>query len=481
MTRTECRRSISTPTSNESDAGMSNKKNASECNEIPYLKTCPAVGDSRDCQYRNTSQEAHDTGHHSHPSLHGLVNSQCSNVLEFFRDIPQDVRKCLAEFLSSGVTGDLEINEENFHYFFHVANHLNLRRLQQCCMEVYVKGETTRIKETIGMCQCANYLEQLVATAYRRQTSDLWHEKDSDSDRKFQVLFLTKDKDRRKQPIVVTDFAGDFKIYKQDIVNAKRVGDGFAACAFEKKGCPYIFVSGGEEKKKSQIWQYDVILDKWSKAGKMLHSRSRHLMVTVKDKIYLIGGQYTACIEEFDPINGKCVEIGSLPVAAWSSAHAVYNDTIYIFGGKKHAGRISTVQSFNCKTNRLARLEDLPCACSGCQAVVLGGMIYIATIEGHMIKFNPADGNSQLCASQPCARRHFVMFVRNERIYMTGGVRPSGERRGDMNHLYKYSPEADIWSDVATLSTSLPVYTCCTVRFSGTCGIVPFVKLRSIR
>lgn len=478
MTRMECRRSLSAPTGTEDNTRISTHDNDTECNEIPQSKSYPGFQNIGTSQCLNASQEVPDTGQCCHPSLLGLANGHCSNVLEFFKDIPQDVRKCLVEFLSSGVTGDLEIHEENFHHFFHVANHLNLRRLLQCCVEVYEKGDKTRIKEKIGMCECVHYLEQLVATAYRRETSVLWHEKDLDSDRKFQVLFLSKDKHARKQPVVVIDFARNFKIYKQDIEKADKVGVGFSACAFEQDGCPYIFVSGGEEKKKSQIWQYDVILDKWSKAGKMLHGRSRHLMVTVKDKIFLIGGQNVACIEEFDPINGKCVEIGSLPVAAWSSTYAVYNDTIYIFGGKNPAGCISTVQSFNCKTNRIARLGDLPCACSGSRAVVLGDFIFIATSEGHLIKFNPMDGSSELCALQPCIRRHFVMFVRNERIYITGGVRKSDEKGADENHLYKYTPETDTWSDVATLSTSLPVYTYCTVRYSGKCRIVPFEKFR---
>lgn len=385
--------------------------------------------------------------------------------------IPEDVRHSVAVFLSSGDPAALQMTGENVSHYRNIADKLHHVQLinicQNFCRGVDNNGNVQENKSQYTDCLKNNNVPCCLKTPA------------------FQIMFLRPADTSQTNQVLVMDIRKN-EIQKIDVKKITRFGDGFASCAVYKKGCPYVLVSGGSGKTSTAIQKYDVVENKWMVCDSMRNPRCKHCMAFLDGYVFLIGGKGCASIEKYSIDNNICNEVARLNVCVHSFAVAVFRDKIYIFGGKTLKGNVRCVQCLDTKTNKVFRLQDLPTECSGGQAIVVNDAIYFATNNGHMIKFTPENGQSELCSRQPFRRKHFSMFLKNSQLILFGGIitegpvkTDNGETSGKENSAYIYYPEGDRWAVDHSYSAAvdLPVNTSCTVRYPKECPVKPFVKL----
>lgn len=398
------------------------------------------------------------------------ADDDCTNLITFIKTFHEESRSMIASYLSSGKLSDIVLTHENYHLFLHVSISLNLRQLKAHCITYYFEREQSANIVIRGNCTCSFAIEHEVQKGYQRSDSVI-SENDDYSPPEYFIAFSKSQKALDKVCVVVINMGDKMKVLQRII--EKPLGNEFACCSVEQNESPFIFVSGGENKSFNQVWKYDVLEGRWSKQAKLLHGRSSHIMTVCNGVLYVLGGKEFPCIEEYDAKGKKWRDRASLATPVYSAVSAVHCKNIYVFGGLTPAGPVSAVQCFDTLTNRIKRLQDLPCPISAGQAAVINDNIYIASGQGHMIVYETACGISKLCAEQPVMRENFGMFVKNERVYLVGGVVFDGEHTNNKSQ-YRYNPEKDCWVEKEKLDLSLPVYASCIIRYPKKCPVIPF-------
>lgn len=100
----------------------------------------------------------------------------------------------------------------------------------------------------------------------------------------------------------------------------------------------YIYMTGGKQIINNKVantpcnfvYRYNPVKDSWEKVKSMNTPRQEHEMVSIKGKIYVIGGRLTSSIEEYDPANDSWTEKNHLPGNILLQNSVVMNDKIYI-------------------------------------------------------------------------------------------------------------------------------------------------------
>ena len=401
------------------------------------------------------------------------ISWSTSDTLEMYDSIPGNVQANLRTFLATGESECLNMNEDNFHYYCHMAWKLKYSSLIHACV-VFLSRQTcvTRLLFDHHLnCDCKKILDLEL-----QKLHDSKHSCPKTVPRKndkpvFLVLFTCSEiKDNSKQ-ISIFDLHTR-NIFKVHASKWKKLDYGYAVCSLHIAEVPYILTSGGCGN-VGKLYRYDVVMDKWDKNINLNNVRSMHVMCSVGEQIYLIGGRETSTVEVCNLDGSKCIDIGRLPVHVHNMAHVVFENKIYLFGGENKRGRVSAVQCIDIKSKTITRLKDLPCECSGGNAVVQNNRIFIATQQGHMIKFDPLSGQSELCNHQPFNRKHFSMFTQDGNVFLLGGVRTDGKEDSSCL-LCKYSPDHNHWEKAATFASSMTIYASCAVQYPKTCPIIPF-------
>lgn len=400
------------------------------------------------------------------------------DVLSYVHNTPSETQTEIAQYLSSGCLTHALLSMDNIHHFYHVATLLHLKQLRDHCIKFCRTNNQAEIISSFEGCKCKTEIETESATGYQRSQSVVSNPDDSDPPQ-FYIVFtptaVSGNKDKRKIKVLVIDTSQKRKVYNHEVDKMKHFGDGFACCSFEVKGTPFIMVSGGDGKSVQSVMKYDIILGRWEKCAKLLHGRSNHMMVTVgSNTMFVLGGSEVPCIEEYCLKTNKWTERASLVTQVVSAVCKVFQNKIYVFGGKTPAGTVATVQCYDVDSHVIERLSDLPCAFEGGQAVVLNERIYIATDQGHMIRFNPKTGYSRLCTQQPIHRKQFGMFVKQGRIYVVGGVLSASEEQSEHIPQFRYNPEKDVWIEKNKLCLSFQVLASCIINYEKKCCVIPF-------
>ncbi|XP_052807215.1 uncharacterized protein LOC128236408 [Mya arenaria] len=389
--------------------------------------------------------------------------------------LPEDVHHDLAKYLSSGDRQELNINQANVNSYLNIANNLNHKNLKRICNH-FLNGndcKTRTWENNSRICKlCLNVHDKhpsstnkaSVGTNPRVPSYEIMFPKDVHCSNSHKNVF-------------VMDIRKHKEVHRIEQKKVTKFGDRFAVCAAYAKKCPYLFVSGGNGKTDRSLFKYDVVENKWSQCHHLKHPRSKHVMAFVQNCVYIIGGQESASIERYELENGHCSELRpNLPVRVHCAAHVVYNDKIFIFGGKTLRNEVQIVQCIDTKANSTSRLSDLPFPCSGGQAIVVKDKIYLATNHGHMIKYDPETGQSELCSQQPYNRKHFVMYEKNGYLHIFGGVRTDGKVEEE-GTVYKFCPLGNEWKRSVSFGVPLPIHTSCTIVYPKECPVTPFRKM----
>ena len=394
-----------------------------------------------------------------------------SDLITFIKEGSGRNRSMMASYLSTGRLSDIILTPENFHLFLHVAITLGLRQLKGFCIKHYFERAEPEDLNITGNCTCMSEIRYELQKGFRRSLSV------ASEDNALPEYYIAFSKTRKSQKsqekvtVVVINMTAKRNVLQRVI--EKPLGKGFACCSVELKDSPFIFISGGENRRLDQFWKYDVIGNRWDKQTKLIHGRSSHLMTACDNSLYVIGGKEVSCIEKYDVKEKKWKDVAFLATPVHMAISVLHDRLIYIFGGKTLSGPVSTVQRFDILTNTVERLQDLPCPVYDGQAVIVSDYIYIASGQGHMIFFEPSSGVSNLCSNQPIRRERFGMFVKNDRVYMAGGE-VAEEDKTENNPQYRYDPDDDCWVEKYELNMCYPVYASCIIRYPKKCPIIPF-------
>lgn len=88
--------------------------------------------------------------------------------------------------------------------------------------------------------------------------------------------------------------------------------------------------------KPRTIYEYDPVLDTWTKKASMPDKRMGFAMVIINNKLYIIGGStgpfsnYQHSVNEYNPVNDTWTLKTPMPTARGEVGVAVINDIIYI-------------------------------------------------------------------------------------------------------------------------------------------------------
>ena len=397
-----------------------------------------------------------------------------SDMKEFFDSIPNTIQAGLSTYLSTGDCDCLNICGETFHFYFHYACKWNDASLFHACVLCCVTNGMSLPEAPV--CDCRKILDfeldKLNANVcHCSQTYQSLTTKTRTPE--YLILFTSPILGESHRRMAVFDKRTS-NIFSVLASKEKYMGEGYAVCSFHAEKVPYVVISGGKGKSSAaKLYSYDVVRDKWKKKVNLTRNRSGHVMCYCFGQIYLIGGLQTSSVEVCEIESKKRVDIGSLPVAVHNMAHVIADGKIYLFGGENNRGKVSAVQCIDTKTKTITRLRDLPCECSGGQAVLFNQTIFIATHQGHMIKYDIVTGNSELCNHQPFCRKYFAMFTKDDCIFIIGGIRTDGHS-GVPCILCKYVPQTDQWVKAATFAKPVPIYASCAVQYPKTCPIIPF-------
>lgn len=413
-----------------------------------------------------------------------------TNVVTYLEDqVTGETRANIANYLASHDLELCRLTLDNVHHYYHVAACLQLKQLREHCLNFCFHNNQIAILKQFEGCDCRQEIERESRSGYQRSISLVSNSEETGSPQ-YYIVFSDSSQNvgeletkprKRKNVVMVIDMSNRQKVYDKRVEKMQQFGEGFASCSCEVNDSPYIFVSGGRGK-SNQMWRYDVLLDRWSKCAKMIHGRSLHMMVSAgDDSIVVLGGEETACIEEYAIAKNKWRERVLLLANVKSSAAISVNGKIYVFGGETPAGPVATAQCYDVMKHEIERLPYLPCQFKGGRCVTFKDKIFIATDERHMICFDPETGSSSLCSQQPVLRRHFGMFVKNDRIYLIGGVLKTREpdESGDVSDppstpQYRYNPEKDAWVEKCKLCDQFPVSASCMITYPKQCSVVPF-------
>lgn len=404
--------------------------------------------------------------------------SKSSTLIEPFQNTELGIQQDVAKFCKFGNADVLHLTDENFHLYLHKAIILHYPTFIKHCLKFY---ELCANKNNIwnskhSLCStCANTL--LDKTYIYRSVNKHLGKNTKDSPVHI-IMFLKSTiavNENEAYNVALMDGRDPGHLVRLKVKKISKFGDGFAACSAQFNKCPFILFSGGTSKTSDYVWQYDVILNKWVHCANMAHSRSKHGMAFTQGSVYVFGGKGCDNIERINISTNTRQAVALLPVGVHSFAFVVYEDKIFIFGGRTSRQKVSHVQCFDTKTNCATRLPDLPMSCSGGQAHVVKDKIYFATNHGHIIKVDPVSGKSEKCADQPYRRKHFVIFERNEQLYIFGGIKTDEPFEKDSS-IYKYCPLSDSWICERSHETLLPVTASCNVLYPRHCPVKPFVK-----
>ena len=398
------------------------------------------------------------------------VNGSPSDLIAFIKEGVGDARGMMASYLSTGNVSTIILTPDNFHLFLHVAISLNLKQLKRFCIRHFFSCDDPDVINVNGNCSCLSELRYEAQKGFHRSLSTV-SVNDENTLPEYYIAFSKTQRSQEKVTVVVINMSAKRNVLQRII--DKPLGKGFACCSVELKESPFIFISGGGNKRLDQFWKYDVIGSKWDKKNKLVHGRSSHSMAACDNSLFVFGGKEVSCIEKYDIKEKKWKDVAFLATPVHMAVSILYDKKVYIFGGKTLAGPVSTVQCFDTQTNKVEKLQDLPCPIFNGQAVVINDNIYIASGQGHMIFFEPRLGVSDLCSKQPIRREQFGMFAKNERVYIAGGEIVK-EDETENNPQYRYDPEDDSWVEKCELNMFYPVYASCIIQYPKKCPVIPF-------
>jgi hypothetical protein len=215
---------------------------------------------------------------------------------------------------------------------------------------------------------------------------------------------------------------------------------------------------------------YDLELEEWLDYPDTKRQREGATAIVVRNNLLLIGGsdqgeRALETVERFNFEDDRWEEISEwkLDRPRVSSAAAVWNDAVFIFGGFNTFGPVGQVQEYN-STSGSVSSTDMPLARGALGASAVGDAIYVigGRSQDRVLDltqvFYPRDARWDTAASLNAARYGFGTATVGRSIYILGGI---GDQNVPLDSVEKLGPIGTATEDVGlppdlTLETPFP-------------------------
>ncbi|MDR2203205.1 MAG: hypothetical protein LBE76_02680 [Nitrososphaerota archaeon] len=143
----------------------------------------------------------------------------------------------------------------------------------------------------------------------------------------------------------------------------------------------FFFISGSFVSVFSSVSASELADDLWKTKMPMNQARNGLGVVTVDNKIYVIGGQaddgFVGTNERYDPKTDKWVTLKPMPTPRVNFAIAAFQGKIYCIGGESRDGVCSGVEVYDVATDSWSAKKDVPFNGLDIQAHVVDGKIFV--------------------------------------------------------------------------------------------------------
>ncbi len=151
-----------------------------------------------------------------------------------------------------------------------------------------------------------------------------------------------------------------------------------------------IYVIGGTDKifdlalkPFSSLYEYEPKTDNWVRKSDIPTPRAYFRASVMDGKIYAFGGWtsggFSNAVEAYDPITDSWEKKADMPTARAEAVTEQINGKIYVIGGhNQHSGKcLSAIEEYDPKTNSWTKKNDMPVARSFAASCVIDDKIYI--------------------------------------------------------------------------------------------------------
>lgn len=173
----------------------------------------------------------------------------------------------------------------------------------------------------------------------------------------------------------------------------------------------------------------------------------------IDGKLYVVGGrdgdyQLLSVMEAYDPATDSWTTLAPLPTLRSTSNVAVLNGLLYVVGGFSQAtvpaGLVTTVESYDPRTNMWTTRASLPKVASGV-ATVLDGVLYFVGVNGDIYTYDPQSDSWSTRAGTMSNFSSYTADRIGERIYFVDGTW----------HVYALDPVTNRWIRKASVDRSV--------------------------
>ena len=214
----------------------------------------------------------------------------------------------------------------------------------------------------------------------------------------------------------------------------------------------------------------------WRTAAPAPTKRTEVAVVTLRDKIYVVGGfeqpgfsnlmnlAITASVEEYDPSTDRWTTKARMPVGLHHVGIGVTGGRLYVIGGYTQSGLgvwqpAATVYAYDPATDTWAERAPMPTSRGALSVTEHEGKLY--AIGGYDRKANsaavevydPARNTWASRASLPTPRDHLAAATVSGKVYAIGG-RLNGDYQRNLSVTEVYDPAIDRWARAADLPTA---------------------------
>jgi N-acetylneuraminic acid mutarotase len=214
----------------------------------------------------------------------------------------------------------------------------------------------------------------------------------------------------------------------------------------------------------------------WRTATPAPTKRTEVAVVTLQDKIYVVGGfeqpglgnvlnfAITASVEEYDPSVDRWTSKQPMPVGLHHMGIGVAGGRIYVIGGYRHSGLsvwqpVATVYAYDPATDTWTERAPMPSPRGALSVTEHEGRLYAIggydrTANSAAVEvYDPVRNSWASRAPLPTPRDHLATATLFGKVYAIGG-RVNGDYHRNLSVTEVYDPASDQWKRVADLPTA---------------------------
>ncbi|MGB3340324.1 MAG: kelch repeat-containing protein [bacterium] len=156
-----------------------------------------------------------------------------------------------------------------------------------------------------------------------------------------------------------------------------------------------------------------------------------------------------------------------LPQILAGSACAVFNDTIYVVGGRDQTARYTTNYVYDPLTDNWSTKSSMSVARAHIGAGVVNGKMYViggwvgSTASGVVEEYDFSTNTWTTKATMPTPRYVYAIATVADKIYVIGGMNMSGNI---FNTVEEYDPLTDTWTTKSPMPTARMGPACAVIR-----------------